>query len=560
MTGLHRVAVLAALLLLLAGNFLFFPGRTFLQSDTQIYLPILDRLENPALYASDPVALRPHVSYTIYDEAALLLRRLTGAEFQTVLAFQQLVYRFAGLIGVFLLGRAGGLTAPLAILLASFFGLGATIVGPSVLIAEYEPVPRGFAVPLLLFAIGLSAQERWILAGVAAGWAAMYHPPTTVPVLAVGAMTMWMTRRRSGEPDRRWQALLPVLGAAALLFLLSRLQRGASEPQQLFSTIDPALEKLQRLRGSYNFVSIWIGRWWPHWLFVATVFVFSWWRLRAALPRFHVCIGAGLTLYGLAMAPVSFLLLEQAKWSMTPQFQPARALLWVTLMAILGAAWNGILAAQQGRFIASLLWFVPAFCLPAQLDPAQLPRLALNGDATALARLGVFFGLAALAALAVRLPHPTRLAALAATLVLPFYLMNEVAKAKNYPVLDHPEIHALADWAQANTSVDTVFQFPDAGQALYPGLFRVFAKRTVYADWKVGGQVNLLKEFADEWWARWQAAGAPKVVPATFTAEYAPKLAGLGIQYVVLQPKNRLPDRAPDYENTKYLVYRTSRP
>ncbi len=139
-----RVGVVAALALLLAGEFLYFPGHTYLQSDTQIYLPILDRLADPTLYRHDPVALRPHVSFTIYDEAALLLRRVTGLGFENVLTLQQLVYRFAGLIGVFLLGRACALTAPLAILLAAFCGLGATIFGPSVLITEYEPVPQGY--------------------------------------------------------------------------------------------------------------------------------------------------------------------------------------------------------------------------------------------------------------------------------------------------------------------------------------------------------------------------------------------------------------------------------
>ena len=48
-----------------------------------------------------------------------------------VLQLQQLIYRFAGLVGVFLLGRACGLAAPFAVLFASIFGLGATIVGPS---------------------------------------------------------------------------------------------------------------------------------------------------------------------------------------------------------------------------------------------------------------------------------------------------------------------------------------------------------------------------------------------------------------------------------------------
>ena len=99
------------------------------------------------------------------------------------------------------------------------------------------------------------------------------------------------------------------------------------------------------------------------------------------------------------------------------------------------------------------------------------------------------------------------------------------------------------------TPVRTPVPVSDAGQALYPGLFRVYAKRAVYVDWKVGGQVNLLEEFAAEWWKRWQAAGAPDPVEPA-------KLAELGIDFVVVQPKNALASREPDYRNEKYLAYK----
>ena len=535
-----RLGVAATLALLLAGGFLYFPGHTFLQSDTQIYLPILDRLADPTLYRYDPVALHPHVSYTIYDEAALLLRRVSGLGFQDVLTVQQLAYRLAGLVGAFLLGRACGLAVPWALLFASFFGLGATIVGPSVLIAEFEPVPRGFAVPLAMLAIGLAAHQRWVLAGLAMGWAILYHPPTTVPVLAAGVVALWMTRQPG---DRRWRIAIPIAAAIAALFVLSRLQQGASEPQQFFSTISPALEQLQRLRGSYNFVSLWIERWAAHWLFVIAIGALAWHRLRLHLPPFVVTLAAGLIVYAVAMLPLSYLLLEKAKWSLLPQFQPVRALLFATLFAIFGAALNGIRSAQTGRAWTSLLWFAAAFGIAAQFDLWRLPWLAVS-EPVMRARLLVFLALGAVAFISVRYSRWALIAALA----LPFYLIPEVGKVRNYPTLDHPEVHALAEWARANTDKDAVFQFPDAGQALYPGLFRVFAQRALYADWKGGGQVNLLEEFATEWWRRWQAAGNPEADPAS--------LAALGIDYVVMQPAHALAGREPAYRNAKYLVYR----
>ena len=80
----------------------FYPGHTILQSDTQIYIPILEHIEDPSLLRNDIMAVRPHVSFTLYDESALLLRRLTGLSFEQVLTGQQFVYRAIGVLGIYL--------------------------------------------------------------------------------------------------------------------------------------------------------------------------------------------------------------------------------------------------------------------------------------------------------------------------------------------------------------------------------------------------------------------------------------------------------------------------
>lgn len=54
----------AAILLLALLGFFLFPGHNYLQSDTQIYIPMLERLHNPALFTRDIVALRPHLAFT----------------------------------------------------------------------------------------------------------------------------------------------------------------------------------------------------------------------------------------------------------------------------------------------------------------------------------------------------------------------------------------------------------------------------------------------------------------------------------------------------------------
>jgi hypothetical protein len=65
-------------LFVVLANFFWFPGTTWLQSDTQIYVPIFEHLEYPAHFQKDLAAAHPHVAFTIYDEVTLALARWMG--------------------------------------------------------------------------------------------------------------------------------------------------------------------------------------------------------------------------------------------------------------------------------------------------------------------------------------------------------------------------------------------------------------------------------------------------------------------------------------------------
>ena len=123
----------AAVLLITLLGYFFFPGHTYLQSDTQIYIPMLERLHDPALFPRDIVALRPHLTFTIYDESALALKRLTHADFESVLTAEQLVFRALAVCGLILIALRLGLTATQSFFVAAVVSLGATIAGPAVL-------------------------------------------------------------------------------------------------------------------------------------------------------------------------------------------------------------------------------------------------------------------------------------------------------------------------------------------------------------------------------------------------------------------------------------------
>ena len=173
MTG-RIVAVLALTL----ASFFWFPGHTILQSDTQVYIPILEHLADPSVLTNDIMAVRPHVAFTVYDEVALGLRRLTGLSIEQILLAQQFLYRGVGIAGLMMLATGVGLPLLPAVVVAAAVSLGAVVYGPSVLTVEYEPVPRGFALAFVLLSLGLVARLQWRACAVAAAAGWCFHPPT----------------------------------------------------------------------------------------------------------------------------------------------------------------------------------------------------------------------------------------------------------------------------------------------------------------------------------------------------------------------------------------------
>jgi hypothetical protein len=523
---------LAALTLL---GFYWFPGHAWLQQDTQIYVAILEHQWDPGLLASDPVATRPHVAFTIYDEAARALRGLCGLGFREVLQAQQILFRFVALYGVFLLGLACGLERARALALAALYGLGAVIYGPTVLTFEYEPVPRGFAVPLLIGAIGLAAHERWLASGLCAALAFLYHPPTVMPYWVCAAL-WWLV---SHEKRERAQKLVPMLLAALLLFAATVLQTGPREPQELFARIDDPLAGLQQMRASYNWLSLWPPLWLRHYPLLFLFVFAAWWRLRATMTHALHWFSLALPLFGLVMMPVSWLLLEKFRWSLLPQYQPVRAVLFVTAFAVV---LGGIAALRAQRWWERALWLLPVFLIPA--DPRLLQFFSTEtwSQPFASTRASLALVLAIGCALALRWPRP----ALAAFL-LPYLLFPTLGRVDNIPIVPTAALEELAGWARDHTARESVFLFPGAGRDPAPGMFRARALRSLYVDWKGGGQVNLLRKFAFEWWRRWQALGIPPYDPARLEAYRA-----AGIHYLVLKTPAGAPGAV--FGNSVYTV------
>jgi len=530
---MKNVAVAAGILALTALTWFEFPGHTWLQQDTQIYVPILEHLRDPAVLRRDMLVERPHVSFTMYDEAARGLARVTGLGFREVLEGEQIATRALGIWGLYLMAAALGLSAPASLLVAGILSLGATIAGPAVLSFEIEPDPRGLAVPLLFLAIGLAAHGWDLAAGIAGSLAFLMHPPTVIP--------FWGVYLVIAVVRRRFQAFLPLAGACIALAIAARFQEGASEAQLFFSRIAPSLESLQRMRAPYAWISEWWRDWLPHYLLLYAASLLAYARLRKRTASDLRYFLIGLPLMGILSVPVSYILLEKMKWVLLPQLQPMRALLFVTVIAEFSAAAAGILAARMRRYWEAFAWFLLVYLVP------------LNTSHTAVLTATLLAAGASLAAWAEARKFRWSAAALAVVALAGFLLLPTLGGMRTHPRLHTPELAQLSAWARASTPREAVFLFADAGRQLQPGIFRSQALRAVYVDWKGGGQVNYLTDLGVEWWTRWQ-----QVLAAPFDPRDVARYRPLGIDYIVLSPRNRLPDAAPVFENGGYLVYASS--
>jgi hypothetical protein len=528
---MNRLLWGAAVILLTLLGYWLFPGHTYLQSDTQIYIPMLERLNDPALFSNDIVALRPHLAFTIYDETALALKRITSADFQWILTAEQLVFRALAICGLILIALRLGLGSVEAFFVAAAVSLGATISGPAVLTIEYEPVPRGFAIALIVFALGLIARERYFAASVAAGLAFLYHPPTALPLWGLAILLVIAKRIR-------WTILTPLAAAGLILAVLAWLQPPGIESASMLRRLSLDQEALEKFRASYSFVSTWITNVRIGYVVQALIAAITCWRLRKSIDGPLKDFLWGLPLIGIACIPLSYLLLEREHWAFTPEWQPARAILFLSLIAALLCS---IAALKTANYTVRFLWLTAAFLMPIQ--HAMVGRHN-NWKPLMLA--------AALAILATVLSIFKKPAWVLAALI-PFVAIPQSKLVENYPRIETTDLRQMSDWARGSTPPSALFLFPDSGTSLDPGIFRARSLRGLYVDWKSGGQVNYFPEFARLWWKRWVETGSGRwpVKPQDFS-----KLKAMGVDYVVM--KKPIQGLAPLYGNASYSAYSTT--
>jgi hypothetical protein len=192
-------------------------------------------------------------------------------------------------------------------------------------------------------------------------------------------------------------------------------------------------------------VSLWLKySFWHHLLLWAAAMLAAY-RLRERMNAELRWFAIGLPLIGLISVPACYLMLETWKWSLIPQLQPARAVLFGTVFAgMLGSA-AGIEAVRRARYVEAVAWFLLVFAIPSQTQTLiALARMTFPGAGV---RLAVALGLACLAAGAVwafyRLKGPGALAVVLAAAAVPFFAIPRLGGVQNYPQMHSNELNDI---------------------------------------------------------------------------------------------------------------------
>jgi hypothetical protein len=200
----------------------------------------------------------------------------------------------------------------------------------------------------------------WPAAGALAGLATLYHPTTTAPFW--GCAAIWFVWR--GSRQERLALLVSAGVTARACWRWRRSFRRAIGGAAVLGADRRGAGGVAAAEGGVQLDWLWPKEWLWQYPLLFAVGVGAWWRVRGMLSPALRFFSLALPVYGLLMIPVTWFLLDQQKWIFMPQFQPARAVLFITAFAmILGAlaAWH---AAASGKVAEAAGWLALVYVLP----------------------------------------------------------------------------------------------------------------------------------------------------------------------------------------------------
>jgi hypothetical protein len=411
---------------------------------------MLERLDTPGFLSRDLVAANPTFAYTIYDEITQSLHLAAKVGLEQALLWQQLAFRLAGIIGIFLLARALQVGPWASILISGCVNAITHLAAPEAFVTNPEATPASFALGLVFLAAGLLVNRNALLAGLAAGFALLYDPITAAPFWLIVIIASITDRSLRSYLRPAWLSLVIF---SLILGNLVQLQAGLGGSEEITAQMSAAMVELTRIRTPWVWVThwVWAGILTYKFLLVAGAWAIArLWKYADGITKW-VTIGlaaSGSVSVGVAMV----LLLQRSQFAV--EMMPARNLAFsVSISALLcgAASWH---AAQKLKWVESLPWM------------AVMIAAILNAQVLDL-------------------------------------LHGKVDMAHLTPAPD--AVRQLAAWASNETWGSSLFQFVDAGKGKEPGVFRALSRRALWADWESGLVCDSSDQAGQEWYSRWQS-------------------------------------------------------
>lgn len=451
---MRRALVLIGLLACTYLEFILYPGHSFLEGESQLLAPMIERLQFPGLLSRDLVATHSILRYTAYDEITLLLMHVPRIDLQHALVIQQLVSRFALALGAFLIAFSAFPSYFASLCVAVLTGLGSSLPGLDLHTVDREPVPYSFAIGFAALAVGLAAGHRLLLAGLFAGIVFVYSPAIGLPLwlCLIVAVSLVPAARPALRP------LITMLVVAVLLLgNLVQLQPGAPVITPMFSHASRSWSDLVQMRVPSSFVRNWAPQ--QSWLYLAisVAALCALYRLREKLNRLPQILLFCCATAGLLSIPFTVAMQFLLPWGLWMYFEPARALVLTVVV-------NLALCATAG-FVA-------------------LMRRQREGTLWLAATLGL--------------------------LLTPFLVRRPAGSSP----LDQASVASLSSWALQNTWGGSMFFFAGNNISNDPGRFRALSLRPVYVDWEGGKLSRYSESLATDWRSRWDRAADDSRVEA----------------------------------------------
>lgn len=488
---MRRVLLMVGLLACASIEFLFYPGHSYLQGESQLLVPMLERLQFPGLLSRDLVATHPVLRYTAYDETTLALVRVGHSSLERALAWQLFGARLAALVGAFLLASACGAGRFTSLAVAGIAGLGSALPAISIFTSDSEPVPYAIALGWIVLATGLAVKGRIMGAGLTASVALLYSPAIAIPWwLSLLGAAAW---RKLSRPLLR--PLLTTFAIAGLLLAnLAQLQPGAPGGNALFSTVSASWEALLNLRTPGALVKTWIGH--EGWLFAAVVVtgLCAIFRRGESLKPTPRRLLTAIMIVALFSMPFGWMVEKFFPWALWLHFEPERSLAAATVVCLVLVMTASSVAWDKRYRYEALVWGIAALSLLA--TPLLLRR------------------------------------------------------NNRGPVFSERTLQALSDWAQHSTWGGSMFLFTGVGTQTDAGKFRALSLRPVYVDWESGELSRYYPDAALEWRARWDRVHAQSPAIKAMTS-----LLGEPIDYYVMAKSGRLPSAVPVFATDELVVY-----